>query len=362
MDKRTAEIVELSGKLMRFKSTSDNIFELHRIIDFAEGYFRGEKVIIERSVFNKKPSLIVLFEKTKKPELFLNCHLDVVPASEKMFAPQIREGVLYGRGAIDDKLPAAAIMNLMREFARQKRTPSMGLMLTTDEEVGGENGVKKLLEAYSCSFAIVPDGGNMEAVLKMKGIVQAKITARGKAAHGSQPWLGENAIEKLMLAYSRIKKAFPDSSPKNRWVTTMNPSVINAGDALNRVPDHAELYVDIRYPENESEESILSRLHKIEGIKIELLTSAIPLNSSPENKYMKKFMAAGRKILGREIEKSFMYGASDARYFAEKGIPVMVFRPSGQGEHAEDEQASIESVKPFYDMLHGFIDANIKKL
>ncbi len=361
MDTRTLEIIELAQALMRFKSTSDNAFELNRVIDFVEQYFKDEHVIIERHAINKKPAIVILLEKTKNPELFLNCHLDVVPASEKMFNPIVKDGILHGRGAIDDKLPAAAIMHLTREFARQKKLPSLGLMLTTDEELGGENGVKKLLDTYSCNFAIVPDGGSMQAILKMKGIVQVRIIARGKAAHGSQPWLGENAIEKLMRAYFEIRKEFPASTAENRWMTTINPSVIKAGDAINRIPDYAELYIDIRHPETETKDKILARLKTIKGIEVELLTTANPMHAEANNEYMKKFLSAGKKVLGKDIEISVEYGASDARYFTEKNIPAMVYRPVGKNEHAENEQASIESVRLFYDVLYEFIDKHIRK-
>ncbi len=356
------EIIELAKSLISFRSTADNLFELTRIVDFVEDYFRNSNVVIERHVINKKPAIVILFSKTRKPDLFLNAHLDIVPAPEHYFQPKIKDGKLYGRGAIDDKLPAAAIMHLMKALAHQKKRPSIGLMLTTDEEIGGENGVKKLLETYSCSFAIIPDGGNMELIMKMKGILQVKIIARGKGAHGSQPWLGENAIEKLMDDYAAIKKLFPETTAKNRWLTTLNPSVIKAGDAINRIPDKAELYIDIRHPETETKEAILKKLKSVKGIEIEVLTTANYMIADKTNPHVKRFKQAADKVLKKDVKFGEEYGASDARFFTEKGIPAIVFRLSGEHEHAENEYADLSSIEPFYAVLKEFIETNIRKI
>lgn len=362
MDKRISEIVGLAKSLISFKTTSDNVLELSRIIDFVEDYFRGSSVVIEKHVINKKPSIIVLFEKTKKPELFLNAHLDVVPAPENEFNPAIKSGKLYGRGAIDDKLPAAILIYLMKESSKQKKKPSIGLMLTSDEEVGGENGVKKLLEAYSCSFAVIPDGGDMCIITKMKGVLQVRLSATGKSAHGSQPWLGKNAIEKLMKSYFEIKKLFPETTPKNRWLTTINPAVIKAGDAINKVPDYAELYIDIRHPETESKEKILRKLESVKGIKVDVLIKEGFMIADKNNAYLQKFKKAAEKILKTEIEFGELHGTTDARYFSEKKIPAVIFRPIGKGEHANEEYAEISSIRPFYDVLCEFIDKNVRKI
>ncbi len=362
MEQRSSEIVELAKSLISFKSTSDNILELCRIMDFTEDYFKNSKVIIERHSISKKPSMVILMEKTKKPELMLNAHLDVVPAAEKDFNAFVEGGKLYGRGAIDDKLPAAVLVYLMKEFSKKSKKPSMGLMLTADEETGGENGVKKLLEEYSCGFAIIPDGGNMEIITRMKGILQVRIKAKGKAAHGSQPWLGENAIEKLMKAYFEIKKLFPETTPKNRWMATINPAVIKAGDAINRVPDYAEIYIDIRHPETENKEEILKKIKSIKGIEVDVLTTANHMLADKNNKYILELKKTAERITNKKTEFGEEHGASDARYFSEKKIPAAVFRIKGKNEHADNEYAELKDLGKFYQILYEFIDKSIRNV
>ena len=129
------EITALLRKLVSFKTTADNPEELSKCIDFVKG-FLPKTLIVKKYVKNKKPSLVITFAKTKNPEIFFACHLDVVPAPDSMFVPRIKGKRMYARGSYDDKGSAAALICLMRDFAKEGKKPSVGLILTTDEEIG----------------------------------------------------------------------------------------------------------------------------------------------------------------------------------------------------------------------------------
>ena len=74
-----------------------------------------------------------------------------------------------------------------------------GIIITADEEIGGANGARQALKEIKAAFCVALDGGSLKKiVIKEKGIVRLKLVARGKTAHGARPWLGENAIEKLI--------------------------------------------------------------------------------------------------------------------------------------------------------------------
>src|SRR3989344_3518326 len=228
------ELVSLLKSLVSFKTTSDNLPEIRRCVDFVEDYFSGSGLFVKKFVSGGKPSLVVTAKNTKSPDFFFVAHLDVVPAAASDFKAKVRSGKVFGRGALDNKGSAAVLMYLMKELAKKGKKPPVGLMLSCDEEIGGENGEKYLLrQGFRSRFVVVPDAGKRlnQLIFKEKGLLRLKVSAGGKAAHGAYPWKGENAIEKLIGAYERIKRLFPETG-RNHWHSTVNLGVISGGSAV----------------------------------------------------------------------------------------------------------------------------------
>ncbi len=135
-------------------------------------------------------SLVATTTDTKNPTIFLQAHLDVVPADPEAFT-LIRKGKnLVGRGSFDMKYAAACYLLLAEELSDNMQQHDFGIMLTTDEEDGGNDGVRYLLDqGYACDVCISPDGGdNWRLESAAKGQWLTEITAIGKTAHGSRPW------------------------------------------------------------------------------------------------------------------------------------------------------------------------------
>jgi succinyl-diaminopimelate desuccinylase len=357
-----AEIVELTKALVSFKTTDGNLFELDRCINFIKNYFSGCNVVIKKFVCNKKPSLVVTLHKTRKPELFLVGHIDVVPAKDRDFVPVVKKGKLFGRGSCDNKASVAAMMHLVREFSGEKKKPSLGMIITSDEEIGGEDGIRFLLkkQGYRSRFVVVPDGGGIdELVTKEKGFLRLKISALGKAAHSAHLWEGENAIEKLMAAYWKIKKLFPKTTARNRWKTTVNLGKISGGNAVNVVPNRAEMELDVRYTERDSKEKIIKKIGKVKGVEVELLQHGLMFKTDKNNAYAAALKKAMQKALKKRVVFSVEHGASDIRFFSEYNVPGVLFMPKGGNIHAENEYVDIKSLKKFYFVLKEFINKNV---
>jgi len=362
---KTNEIVGLTKQLIRFKTTSDNYLELKKCIRFIEKYFSGCNVIIKKYESNKKPSLIVLFKKTKGAELFLVGHIDVVPASNELFKPIVKVGKMYGRGALDNKVNVAIIMSLMRFYSKQRQRPNIGLMITSDEEVGGKNGVGYLLrkQKYAADFSLVLDAGdNYEIVTQEKGALHVKISTKGRDAHGSRPWKGENAIDKLIDFYLKLKKSFPKTTKQNRWKQTVNLGMIKGGSAVNKVPDYAEMWLDMRFTNEKEKREIIKEIKRTRGIKFEIITDANVLNTNKNNLYVRALKESIEKIIKKKTRFSKEHGASDARFFAYKKIPTALIVPLGHNIHAKEEYVEINSISKVYDILKNFIDNNIGKI
>jgi acetylornithine deacetylase/succinyl-diaminopimelate desuccinylase-like protein len=131
------------------------------------------------------------------------------------------------------------------------------------------HGVKVLLEqGYCAQVVIIPDGGLAvhRIVQKEKGIIWIRLEAQGAAAHGSRPWEGINAIERLMEALRNIKTLFADphtNHPDDHWVPTINIGHIEGGQSVNKVPSNAAATCDIRYTEQTNPNGLLEDIRAL---------------------------------------------------------------------------------------------------
>lgn len=360
------KIIKITSDLIRFRSTSKNLNELDNIVCFVENYFSGKNLFIKRYKKNGKHSIIITTEDTKNPKIFLVGHLDVVEASVKDFNPVVKKGRLYGRGSADMKGNVAIMMLLLKYFSEQntklRAELSLGLMLTTDEEVGSENGVEYLLKnkkfGVNSKIVIFPDAGEniLNIINKIKGVLHLKISAKGKSAHGSKVWMGNNALDKLINGYSKVKKIFPVINTKNLWKPTLNLGIMKGGNAINQVPNYAEAFLDIRITEKENASKVISDIKKVfKGCNVEVLAKGNTFCIQNNNVYMKKYRDAVKKVLNKKIKFIYEHGSLDARFFAEKNTPVIISQPTCGNIHGENEWIDIKSMEDYYRILVEFI-------
>lgn len=354
------ELLQTTKDLIALRTTQDRFDQLHACADYIAHFFSGTGLTIERFEHEGVPSVVVT-KGTKNPTVFLSGHFDVVPGEDEQFVPRVEGDRLFGRGAMDMKSGDAAMMHLMRDLAHTDH--SVGLMLTGDEEIGGFNGTAKILESgYASDVAIIPDGGEAvhQVMRGQKGIFRVTLTAHGVNAHGSMPWLGENAIERLAQVISLVQEQFLPLShhPADHWVTTLNIGRIQGGVATNQVPNLATAHLDIRFPETDSPKDIESRIRSIlcEGVEAEFSVLGPPVSVDVEHPLARPFLDAIREG-GREPMWGVDHGASDGRFFADKGTLVLISQPDGGNLHAPAEWVHIPSIKCYYDVLHTYVDS-----
>ena len=126
---------------------------------------------------------------------------------------------------------------------------------------------------------------------------------------------------------------------------------------MNKVPDYAELFLDIRRTERDSEAGIMRKLKSVSGVQVEKTESSGMLMTDEKNPYVRKLKASAEKILGRNIRTHYEHGATDARYFSAMGIPAVLFKPLGFGAHSDNEHAIISSLKPYFEVLVDFAES-----
>lgn len=350
------EVITLTQDLIRFKTMHGEPQEIEKCAAFIEAYLGGHRIAFSRVVHEGYPSILVMPDGPDVDVLFM-AHIDVVDAEDSLFDPVVRDGNLYGRGAIDDKYAVALALVLTKEHAQrlrsrgktQKELP-FGLLITSDEEIGGYHGVGALADTLKPGFCIALDGGNPEKiVVKEKGLLTVKMIATGKAAHGSRPWLGENAVDNFIRDYESLKTLF-DRPVQGAWSKTMNLSIINAGKSFNQVPDRAEALFDVRYTESEDPDRLYEQMQEKVASKLEVVRKE-PMFIGGASPYLDRILK-----LAQKTEVGFEHGASDARFFSEKGISGIIWGAEGdQSAHAADEHVNIDSINRLYAVLDRFV-------
>lgn len=359
------EIAVLLEKLIQFKSTSSNLPELKNIIDFVENFLSDvPDLIARRYVVSGKPSIYLSYYNTYHPDILFVGHLDVVDAREEDFVPRREGDLLYGRGSIDMKGSCAVIMEMIRELSKEPQKPNVGFLFTTDEEIGSENGVKYLVEKEGIGgeFVIIPDGGeDFQLVVEGKGVFHVKIVAKGKATHGSRIFNGENALDKLVSIYNEIKSHFhpePCGDP-DHWHNTINLGKMIGGDSVNRVPDYAEMYLDIRFVHpftvQKMEEMIKEVLSKYPDTQYELISTGNTVFTSKDNPYLMKYKRIAESILKHSVPFTKEHGATDGRFFSERGMAVLITAPKGGNIHGNDEWVNLNSLVDLFNIFLRFV-------
>ncbi len=200
--------------LIRFKTETKKQDEVKRAIAYIAKLFEGTSYAVKRFTKNGVHSLLVYPRKTdwKNPEVLLNGHIDVVPASEAgQYTPFKRGNRVFGRGASDMKGGLASLIVALLELDARHVRHGAALLVNGDEEVGGAHGAGHLVNKIGIrpKFVIVADNPRRDRFVvttKEKGGIWLELTARGRAAHAAYPWLGENALEKLIRAVGKIQR------------------------------------------------------------------------------------------------------------------------------------------------------------
>src|SRR3954471_14699731 len=292
------------------------------------------------------------------PTVVWHGHLDVVPAYASQFEPRIEGDRLIGRGAYDMKGALAAMMCAVKDVAANDRV-RVRFVCVPDEEsddVSSRSIDALVADGYRGDFAITGEPTDLHIGVQAKGVLAARVAVHGVAAHGSTPWLGDNAILKAHDAFRRIETLpFSRESSDLFDRPSINLARIEGGDAFNKVPDRCTMDVDIRFLPTQDPGSILAQIREIPDLEVLKCFTRAPAVVSRSNPYVR----ALRDGIGRSIEGEAMSigrdGASDAISFLEAGIPAVEFGPVGGGHHGPEEWVSISSLRRFRQALTDFV-------
>jgi succinyl-diaminopimelate desuccinylase len=292
------------------------------------------------------------------PVVIFHGHLDVVPGREGQFSPRAEGDRLIGRGAYDMKGALAAMMCAIRDVAEQDAV-RVRFVCVPDEEaenVEVRSTDTLVAEGLRGDFAITGEPTDLHIGVQAKGVLALRAQVSGTAAHGSTPWLGDNAILKAHDVFRRIETLpFSRESSDLFDRPSISLSRITGGDAFNKVPDLCEIVVDIRYLPNQDPGEILAQIRAIGELEIVRTFVRAPAIVSRSNPYVLALRDAVARSLEGEALSVGRDGASDAISFLEAGVPAVEFGPVGGGHHGPEEWVSISSLARYRRALGDFV-------
>ncbi|MDQ0093517.1 M20/M25/M40 family metallo-hydrolase [Paeniglutamicibacter psychrophenolicus] len=362
-----------------------------------------------------RANVVTRIEGTDKslPALIVHGHLDVVPAfkeewSVDPFGAEIKDGMIWGRGAVDMKDMDAMILAVMRQMQRTGTRPRRDLVFAffADEEAGGDYGARWMVEHHPELFEgateAISEVGGFSATIDgkrayllqtaEKGIAWLKLTANGRAGHGSQ--INEaNAVTRLAAAITRIGEhdwpisytdttraflegvsgmtgiEFTEDNPQvllnelgnvARFVgatlqNTANPTVLSAGYKHNVIPGSAEALLDVRTLPGQHE-AVMETLRALAGPDVEL--SSLHLDRALEVPFAGGLVDSMVAALNREDPEAvvlpyMLSGGTDNKSLSRLGITGYGFAPlrlpaeldfTGMF-HGVDERVPVDSLK-----------------
>jgi len=249
-------------------------------------------------------------------------------------------------------------MCAVREAAEQDRVRVRFVCVPDEESEDVDNRSTDALvaEGLRADFALTGEPTDLHIGVQAKGVLAVRVEVSGTAAHGSTPWLGDNAILKAHDAFRRIETLpFSRESSDMFDRPSINLARIEGGDAFNKVPDACNMDVDIRFLPNQDPGEILSQIRAIPDVEVLKTFTRAPAKVSRRNPYV----LALRDAVGRSIEGEALSvgrdGASDAISFLEAGVPAVEFGPIGGGHHGPHEWVSISSLARYRRALGDFV-------
>jgi acetylornithine deacetylase len=292
--------------------------------------------------------------------LLLNGHMDTVGVAGMTdgHQPRIDGDRLYGRGAYDMKGGLAACMIAAAAAQRQNLRGDVIFMGVIDEEYASV-GTMDLAQRYQADGAIVAEFTELQLILAHRGFVWLEVETIGKAAHGSRPDLGVDAIVKMGKVLIEIEKLDQRlrSNPTHPLLGSgsLHASLVQGGQELSSYPEQCLLSVERRTLPGETPEAVEDELTQIvESLRqtdpsfnavVRRGIHRSPLETREDAAIVRALQVASVQALAHPSQISGVPFWTDAAILSAAGIPSVLFGPSGSGAHAMEEWVDLESVR-----------------
>ena len=320
-------------------------------------------------------NVIGFWDTGAKKTIHFNAHYDVVPVSGRWrhgdaFNPVVADGWIYGRGTSDMKGAIASIVFALKALRATGVRPhfNVEVSFTADEETDSTLGTGWVVDhgRLRADYAVVGDGGEGDAVCcGHNGVVWLNVRVHGRAAHGSTPEKGVNALEKmsaLVLALAGHKRELarrtfraPDGQVLRPTLNLGGVFAPGAGGKINTVPAGASFSIDRRVLPDEdihaAERELRAALQRAAAgiprcrITIEKISDNYSCYHAPTHPLFAAMRRSVARVRRRPAKFSVSTGFNDMHFFAQvRKIPTLGYGPGGRDYHAVDERARIKDL------------------
>ncbi len=303
--------------------------------------------------------------------LAILAHIDTVGAGDmpEPFTPRERDGRVYGRGALDIKSGVAAMCSAALEVVRDgvRLTRPLLLAAVVDEECNSV-GTEALLRQCAADAAVVLEPTDLRLCVAHKGYAWFEVITHGRAAHGSLPEEGRDAIRmmgRVLGLLDALDRKLAQQPPHPRLGhASLHASLISGGQELSSYPAECRLRIERRILPGELEAQVEAEMRGLlEGLaardpefhgSLRSLGSRPPYEISPDAPIAS---AAAEAIRGAGLPVLIggMSPWTDTALLDAAGIPGVVFGPRGKGLHGADEYVELESVYACAEVLRRLI-------
>jgi len=301
-------------------------------------------------IIGKKEAPAIIATYREDPSMIFSGHLDTVPMGHGWTRRQgeKEDGRIYGRGTVDMKGACAAMIEAASALVDEDIPIAVAFTSDEEEQMASINSVIREPAVKRAKGIIVGEPTGLCPAYREKGVFRFSLTTKGKAAHSSQPWLGEDAVLKMYYCLSRLLDLAETSRQESTGIT-MCFSTIRGGIKNNVVADRCTAEIDIRFPlpytPRDIQEIIVNRLGgESYRIDIDCALEAFEFDAlSPLNLELSKFLGA---------EPIIVPYATEAPRFASVNPKVCICGPGNpELAHAIDEYVEIRELERMYELL-----------
>ena len=386
------ELIDLTKDLIRIPSHTGVKTQEKEVAEYMLQFFKKHNIQAHlQHVENERSNVIAFIKGKKTPDgksLMLNGHIDTEHPDDMnealfgaemtnpdIFDGELKEGSIWGRGAVDMKGPVASMMMTLVVLKRAQQDLDGDIVFSgvVGEETDSK-GMEHLIACEDClkqhdislDGAVVGEPTDFKYVASHRGLVWLDIKIKGKGAHSGKPHMGVNAIEKAVEYLNKVKEElYPKLKERQHdfmGTSVMNIGTIKGGTGQSTVAEEAVINLDRRYVEGETLQSVIQEYQDIADemkrndptfdIEISRTPSSVsvlphpPLNTGLDESIVVAVKEAIEDVIGYEPELKTEYGWTDGALISKyMKVPTVVVGPGDIAlAHTSEERIGINDL------------------